>query len=229
MMKTFLAIVSIAAVTMIVAEWPGSQVNRAMMARAAGAQAPTPTVSVTTLPAMPGTPTKAPQGSPTPESGMPLVTPAPTTTPILGGVPTTPPLGVAVIPVEGQVQHPLYLTLGQLQHMRATSLTLHFHVYTGVPLTEILQQAQPTFPDDPETLMRKYIYFQAIPPQQNAILSFPEFSKQFNGQIILLAYSVDLKDVKPPGFAELVVQGDKSNARFIKIARIWVGEPPALH
>jgi hypothetical protein len=72
--------------------------------------------------------------------------------------------------------------------------------------------------------MRKYVYFQGV-DGKNAILSFPEFSKQFNGQLILLAYSVDLHDVKPPGFAQLVVQGDKTNARFIKVARIIVGEP----
>ena len=124
--------------------------------------------------------------------------------------------------------NPLTLSLNQLQHMKSLSLTLHFHTYTGVPLPELLALAQPSFSSDPETLMRKYVYFQGF-DGKNAILSFPEFSKQFNGQLVLLAYVVDLHDVKPPGFVQLVVQGDKSSARFIKVARIIVGEPGSPH
>lgn len=191
----------------------------------AKAQAPTPTVSVTTLPAMPGKTTPGP-ASPSPE--MPLLTPPPTAQPTPGGVPPQPAVGTAYIQVEGQVTNPLTLSLNQLQHMKSLSLTLHFHTYTGVPLPEILALAQPSFGSDPETLMRKYVYFQGF-DGKNAILSFPEFTKQFNGQLVLLAYVVDLKDVKPPGFVQLVVQGDKSNARFIKVARIIVGEPGSPH
>ncbi len=227
MMKTVLAFVSIAVVAFAVAGFSRATVNGATMAVAA--QAPTPTVSVTTLPAMPGTPTKPPATStPTQEPNMPLITPEPTIAATPGGAPTPPPVGVAFIQVEGQVANPVSLSLSQLQHMKALSLTLHFHTYTGVPLPEILALAQPTFSDDPETLMRKYVYFQGF-DGKNAILSFPEFSKAFNGQLVLLAYLVDLKDVKPPGFVQLVVQGDKSQARFIKVARIIVGEPPTPH
>lgn len=221
MMKVGFAFAATAVVALAIAGWPRAQLDRALVAPAVAAQAPTPTVSVTTLPAMPGQPSSSPA------TEMPFVTPAPTIapTPALGG-PTPPPVGYATIPVVGQVLHPVDLTLSQLQHMKELSLTLHFHVYTGVPLTEILALTGLAFPDDPQTLMRKYVYFQGI-DGKNAILSFPEFTKQFNGQLILLAYSVDLHDVKPPGFAELVVQGDKTNTRFIKVARIIVGEPPA--
>ncbi len=228
MMKTVFAFVSIAVVALAVTGFSHAGADRATMAIAA-AQAPTPTVSVTTLPAMPGTPTKSPATpAPTQEPVMPLITPVPTVAPTPGGVPTPPPVGVAYIQVMGQVSNPVNLTLGQLQHMKALSLTLHFHTYTGVPLNEILALAQPTFSDDPETLMRKYVYFQGF-DGKSAILSFPEFSKQFNGQLVLLAYLVDLKDVKQPGFAQLVVQGDKSQARFIKVARIIIGEPATPH
>jgi len=192
-----------------------------MMARAAGAQAPTPTVSVTTLPAMPGTPTSAPPANQS--TVAPVITPAPPAeTPAL---PTQPPVGVAYIPVTGQVMTPVNVTLSQLQHMKPVSLALRFHTYTGVPLTDVLALAHPTFPEDPQTLMRKYVYIQGF-KGQSAILSFPEFSKQFNGQLVLLAYLVDLRDVKPPGFIQLVVQGDKTDARFIKVAHIVIGEPP---
>jgi DMSO/TMAO reductase YedYZ molybdopterin-dependent catalytic subunit len=213
--KMMLALASIASLIVVSVVWSHSGSDRSMMANAA-AQAPTPTVSVTTLPAMPGTPTPAP--IPT----VPL-TPLPATNPMNG--PTLPPVGVAYIPVVGQVLHPLNITLSQMQHMKPISLTLHFHTYTGVPLLDILKQAQPTFPSDPATLMRKYVYVQGF-DGESAILSFPEFTQDFNGQIVMLAYLVDLKDVKPPGFAQLVVQGDKMPTRFIKVARLVVGEPP---
>ena len=221
MMKPILAFVSIAAITLVIAGWTSSGVNHGVMARAAGAQAPTPTVSVTTLPAMPGTPTSAP---PTSQPTIPpIVTPAPQV--VAPNSPTLPPVGVAYVPVTGQVMTPVNVTLSQLQHMRPVSLALRFHTYTGVPLTDVLALARPTFPDDPQTLMRKYVYIQGF-KGQSAILSFPEFSKQFNGQLVMLAYLVDLRDVKPPGFVQLVVQGDKTDARFIKVARIVIGEPP---
>jgi hypothetical protein len=219
MMKSFFAFLSIAIVALVVAGGLRSNENRALAAHAV-AQAPTPTVSVTTLPAMPGT-TNAPSSPP-----VQPVTPAPPNMSTQAGLPTIPPVGVAFIPVTGQVQYPLNVTLGQMQHMKPISLALHFHTYTGVLLTDVLALARPTFPDDPQTLMRKYVYIQGF-DGKSAILSFPEFSKQFNGQIVMLAYLVDLKDVKPPGFAQLVVQGDKSDARFIKVAHIVIGEPPA--
>jgi DMSO/TMAO reductase YedYZ molybdopterin-dependent catalytic subunit len=226
MIKTIFAFVSIAVIALAVTGWSRTGFDRAMIAYAATAQAPTPTVSVTTLPAMPGA-TKPPSSAPaTQEPVMPLLTPPPPVPP--GGAPTAPPIGVAYIQIEGQVSNPLSITLSQLQRMKPISLTLHFHTYTGVPLTELIAKAQPTFSDDPETLMRKYVYFQGF-DGKSAILSFPEFSQQFNGQLVVLAYLVDLKDVKPPGFVQLVVQGDKSNARFIKVARIVIGEPPTLH
>ena len=220
MMKPILAFISITAIALVIAGWTSSDVHRSTMARAAGAQAPTPTVSVTTLPAMPNAPSSTPTNQPT---VVPAVTPAPQA--VTPGLPTVPPVGVAYIPVTGQVMTPLNVTLSQLQRMKPVSLALRFHTYTGVPLTDVLALARPTFPDEPQTLMRKYVYIQGF-KGQNAILSFPEFSKQFNGQLVLLAYLVDLRDVKPPGFIQLVVQGDKTDARFIKVAHIVIGEPP---
>ena len=222
MMKPIIAFVSIVMVALVMAGWTDPNVNHSMMARAAGSQAPTPIVSVTTLPAMPpGTPTSAPSASQ--PTVAPVLTPAPpVATP---GLPTLPPVGVAYIPVTGQVMTPLNVTLSQLEHMKPISLALRFHTYTGVPLTDVLALARPTFPDEPQTLMRKYVYFQGF-KGQSAILSFPEFSKQFSGQLVMLAYLVDLRDVKPPGFVQLVVQGDKTDARFIKVAHIVIGEPP---
>jgi len=221
--KVFAAFIAVVVVAVTGLGRAGS--GRSPSSIAAAAQAPTPTVSVTTLPAMPTSPAGS-MSSPAPHATIPLLTPPPALTPPPGGIPTQPPVGVAFIQVEGQVSNPLSLSLSQLQHMKSLSLTLHFHTYTGVPLQEILELAQPTFAQDPQMLMRKYVYFQGF-DGQNAILSFPEFNKAFNGQLVLLAYLVDLHDVKQPGFVQLVVQGDKTTDRFIKVARIIVGEPAA--
>ncbi len=228
--KTMFAFVTIVAIAAVGAGWPGVGLSGATKVNAAPAQSPTPTVSVTTLPAMPGAPTKPPMATPaaTPAALPTLEIPAPTPTPLPVSVPTAPGVGVAFIPVQGEVSNALALTLSDLQHMKPLSLTLRFHTYTGVPLTEIIKKAQPTFSDDAQTLMRKYVYIQGF-NGQSAVLSFPEFSKQFNGQLVLLAYLVDLKDVKQPGFAQLVVQGDKTDARFIKVARLIIGEAPIPH
>jgi DMSO/TMAO reductase YedYZ molybdopterin-dependent catalytic subunit len=229
--KTLFAFIMVAAIAAIGAGWPSHGLDSATMVNAAPAHSPTPTVSVTTLPAMPGTPTKPPATAPATlptTTPVPLSIPAPTPTPLPVSVPTAPAVGVAFIPVQGEVSNALALTLSDLQHMKSLSLTLRFHTYTGVPLSEILKKAQLTFPDDPQTLMRKYVYIQGF-NGQTAILSFPEFSKQFAGQLVLLAYLVDLKDVKQPGFAQLVVQGDKTDARFIKVARLIIGEAPTPH
>src|SRR6202011_2082676 len=146
--KPFLAFVSIAAIAIVISGWTSTIVDHSMMARAAGAQAPTPTVSVTSLPAMPGTPTSAPPANQS--TVAPIITPVPPVeTPPL---PTPPPVGVAYIPVTGQVMTPVNVTLSQLQHMKPVSLALRFHTYTGVTPTDVLVFARPTFPDHPQTL-----------------------------------------------------------------------------
>ncbi len=182
---------------------------------------PVPTVSVTTLPAMPGPQTSfAPAPAPPPAASAPAT--QATRNPI--AIPPAPPLGIAYIQVLGDVNRPLTLTLKDLEHMRPASLTLRFHVYTGVPLTDVIRLAQPRFSSDPQTLMRKYVFVQGL-NGQSAIVSFPEFTKQFNGQLVLLAYMEDLRPLTGHGFVQLVVQDDNTTIRYIRIARIIIGEP----
>jgi DMSO/TMAO reductase YedYZ molybdopterin-dependent catalytic subunit len=185
---------------------------------------PVPTVSVTTLPAMPGPQASyAPPPAPAPPAPT-ASTPAVQATPNPIAIPPAPPLGIAYIQVVGDVEHPLTLTLKDLEHMRSASLTLRFHVYTGVPLTDVIRLAHPRFSSDPQTLMRKYVFVQGL-NGQSAIVSFPEFTKQFNGQLVLLAYMEDLRPLTGHGFVQLVVQDDNTSIRYIRIARIVIGEP----
>jgi hypothetical protein len=202
---------------LLVASWSNTSGGRSNVAIAAQGS-PVPTVSVTTLPAMPGSSTTA--------LPVQIQTAAPESVPTQNPLtmPVAPPLGVSYIQVVGDVNSPLTLTLKDLEGMRPASLTVHFHVYTGVPLIDVLNRAGLHFSTDPQTLMRKYVFIQGV-EGPSAIVSFPEFTKQFNGQLVLLAYRVDLRPVQGPGFVTLVVQDDNSMIRYIQVARIVVGEP----
>ena len=216
-LKRLLPLGFFAAAMICVASWLGSSFGPPSAAVAAQLS-PIPTVSVTTLPAMPGpNETTSPLPQPTMEPGS-AATQNPWT------VPVAPPLGVSYIQVVGDVINPLTLTLKDLEKMKPASLTLRFHTYTGVPLADVLNRSGLRFSSDPQTLMRKYVFLQGL-NGQSAIVSFPEFSNSFNGQLVLLAYLVDLRPVHGPGFVTLVVQDDKSTIRYIPVARIIVGEP----
>jgi hypothetical protein len=202
---------------LLIAGWSNVSFGRSSVAAAAQAS-PVPMVSVTTLPAMPGESSSAqPQSV---QSAAPVGAPATNS----WTLPIAPPLGDSYIQVVGEVNTPLTLTLNDLEKMKPDSLTLRFHTYTGVLLTDVLNRAGLRFSTDSQTLMRKYVFFQGT-NGESAIVSFPEFTKGFNGQLILLAYLVDLRPVKGPGFVTLVVQGDRTTARYINVARIIVGEP----
>ncbi len=210
---------AVAAMVLLVAAWSTSSQDRSSAANAAQGS-PVPTVSVTTLPAMPGPATSSATQTP-----FPMQTLAPlTATPNPLTLPIAPPLGVSYIQVVGDVANPLTLTLKDLEGMRPASLTLRFHTYTGVPLIDVINRAGLRFSTNPQILMRKYVYIQGL-NGQSATISFPEFTKEFNSQLILLAYLVDLRPVVGPGFVTLVVQDDKSTIRYINVARIVVGEP----
>jgi DMSO/TMAO reductase YedYZ molybdopterin-dependent catalytic subunit len=200
------------------AGWTAASFGSKAMAVAAQTS-PVPMVSVTTLPAMPGASTQT-----TAPPAMPQGT-APTALNAGSWPQPTPPVGVGYIQVVGEVDNPLLtLTLKDLEAMKPASLTLRFHTYTGVPLIDILNKAGLHFSQDPQTLMRKYVYIQGV-DGRSVTISFPEFMRPFNNQLILLAYLVDLRPVQGTGFVQLVIQDDRSTTRYIPVARIIVGEP----
>lgn len=193
---------------------------------------PTPMVSVTTLPALPGNiPTAQPLGG-----ASPFPTPPPTLVPAVPAPPTRSPQDLAahaIIEVGGDVNKPLALTLKDLEHMRGSSLTLQVidpdgrkrvHVFRGVLLADVVAAAQPRFGNDAATLARKYVMVTGVDGSA-AIVGFPEFAAQFNAKKILLAYLLDFKNLSSPGFAMLVVPEDATRARFLTVARLTVGEP----
>lgn len=230
MLRSLLALIGCAIVIVIVA---GTVVSQSPRDSAAQAAQPTPMVSVTTLPALPGNiSTASPLGSPTPFASTPGASPLP----IYAPPATMSPQEIAqhaIIEVRGDVVKPLTLSLKDLEHMKSTSLTLQlldpdgrrrFHTFTGVLLSDIINAAQPRFSMDPATLARKYVLITGV-NGENAIVGFPEFVPQFNGKRIILAYLLDLQNLTSPGFAMLAVPEDATRVRFLAVARLTVGEP----
>ena len=188
--------------------------------------APSPTVSVTTLPALP---TMAPNNS-GPATSPPVQSNSSSSA---GGGSVMAPPG-SVIQVVGDVADPRVVTLKDLQRMRRSSLTLRVldadgkwrvHTYTGVLLRDLISSVSPVGPGGSTGSTSAYALIEGV-SGDTALISFPEFEVAFNNKQILLAYTVD--GVPPPGpeICQLVVPEDQTQARFINgVTTIRIGSP----
>jgi DMSO/TMAO reductase YedYZ molybdopterin-dependent catalytic subunit len=184
------------------------------------AAAPSPSVSVTTLPQLPAT-------SPSQPTYAPANQPAPTST----GVMTAPG---TVIQVVGDIADPRVLTLKDLQLMRRSSVTLHVldadgkrrvHIYTGVLLRDIIASVSPTGPGGATQSTGAYALIEGV-NGDSAVIAFAEFEESFNNKQILVAYLVDGSPFPGQAIGQLVVPEDQSQGRFISpIATIRIGSP----
>lgn len=193
----------------------------AIGATGVAALAPSPTVSVTTLPALPtiapGAPTMAPVGPQT--SG--------------GSSGVSAPPG-SLIQVTGDVADPRVLSLKDLQLMRRSSLTLRvvdadgkrrLHIFTGVLLRDVIASVAPTGPGGATASTRAYASISGV-NGQTATIAFPEFEAAFNNKQILLAYMVDGAPLPGQSISELIVPEDQTQDRFIPaVATIRIGSP----
>jgi|SRR5579864_5080276 len=216
-MHRILALIAVVAVL-------GSAFGAALKAAPAFADAgrhvaPSPAVSVTTLPQLP---TVAPE--------------EPTYAP--GTAPTTPGISVApgtVIQVVGDVSSARVLTLKDLQLMRRSSVTLRVldadgkrrvHIYSGVLLRDVIAAVGPTGPGGAETSTKAWALVQGV-NGDSALVAFPEFETAFNNKGILVAYMVDGAPLSGSNIAELIVPEDQTQGRFITgISTIRIGSPP---
>ncbi|HYK53405.1 MAG TPA: hypothetical protein VEV38_07740 [Candidatus Eremiobacteraceae bacterium] len=192
-------------------------------AHALVALAPSPSVSVTTLPALP---TMAPNN---PSTTQPVQAPPPSSD--VGSIAAPPG---SVIQVVGDVADPRVVTLKDLQRMRRSSLTLRVqdtdgkwrvHTYTGVLLRDLVSSVSPIGPGGATQSTKAYAFIEGV-NGDSAIVSFPEFEVAFNNKQILLAYAVD--GVPPPGpqICQLVVPEDQTPARFVDgVTTIRIGSP----
>jgi len=197
-------------------------VTPAVGAPGVAALAPSPTVSVTTLPALPtiapGAPTMAPAGPSTSGGSSGFVAPP-----------------GALIQVTGDVADPRVFSLKDLQLMRRSSVTLRvmdadgrrrLHIFSGVLLRDIIVSVSPTGPGGATLSTRAYASIIGV-NGQTAIIAFPEFEAAFNNKQILLAYMVDGAPLPGQSISELIVPEDQTQARFIPaVATIRIGSPP---
>lgn len=184
---------------------------------------PSPEVSVTTLPQLPTEPPVEPTYAP--------VATAPPATAIPGSI--VAPAG-AVIQIVGDIQYPRVITLKDLEHMQHTSLTMRvvdpdgkrrLHIFTGVLLRDLVNQAVPTAPGGSTASTSAYALVEGA-NGDSAIVAFPEFEARFDNKQILVAYEIDGSPLSGQNIGELVVPEDQTNGRFIVgIATIRIGSP----
>jgi DMSO/TMAO reductase YedYZ molybdopterin-dependent catalytic subunit len=193
---------------------------------AAGAQAvvgvlaPSPSVSVTTLPQLPTVapvqPTYAPTNQPAPAASGIVAPPG------------------TVIQVVGDVADPRVLSLKDLQVMRRSSITLRVvdpdgkrrvHIYSGVLLRDLIASVSPIGPGGATQSTKAYALVEGI-GGDSAIVAFPEFEEAFNNKQILVAYMEDGAPLPGPSIGQLIVPEDQSQGRFVAgISTIRIGSP----
>jgi DMSO/TMAO reductase YedYZ molybdopterin-dependent catalytic subunit len=125
-----------------------------------------------------------------------------------------------VIKVEGEVTHPLQLSLADLAKMRRVEVraTEHGteHRFSGVAISDILQQAGVTMgPQLRGKNMAKYLLAKAADGYE-VIFSLPELDSAFTDRVIILADQADGSPLPADkGPFRIVVPGEKKPARWI--------------
>ena len=126
-----------------------------------------------------------------------------------------------MIKVEGEVTHPLELGPADLAKMRRVEVRSaehdgKEHLYSGVPLSDILQQAGVTMgPQLRGKNMAKYLLVKAADGYE-VLFSLPELDSTFSSRVIILADQVDGSPLPANrGPFRIVVPGEKKPARWI--------------
>lgn len=125
------------------------------------------------------------------------------------------------IKVEGEVAHPLQLSMADLAKMRrvevvATDRDGKEHHYSGVPVADILQQAGTTMgPQLRGENMAKYLLVRSADGYE-VVFSLPELDSTFSNRVIILADQADGSPLPAnKGPFRIVVPGEKKPARWI--------------
>jgi DMSO/TMAO reductase YedYZ molybdopterin-dependent catalytic subunit len=189
------------------------------------AAAPSPAVSVTTLPQLP---TVSPAQPVTAPPGASAPAPATASSGSIAAPPGT------VIQLVGDVSYPKVITLKDLQLMQHTSLTMRVvdpdgkrrvHIFTGVLLHDLIAQVAPTAPGGAETSPNSYALVEGA-NGDTALVAFPEFETAFNAKRIIVAYEIDGAPLPGQNIGELIIPEDQSSGRFIVgVTTIRIGTP----
>jgi len=196
---------------------------------ASSTPAPSPVVSVTTLPALP---------SPAVATAHPgAMSPSASSAPAPIAQPTSqsplPPSPGALIAVTGRVAKPVTVTIDQLRNMHQVSLTMRvvdpdgkhrFHIFSGASLPGVIDQAQPLTVGGTQNAIAAWAIVTGLSGGP-AVVAFPEFESDFGGHRAILAYTVDGKAVEQG--VMLVIEGDATSLRFVRgVTKIDVEEAP---
>lgn len=131
------------------------------------------------------------------------------------------PAKQATVKVEGEVTHPLQLTRADLGKMKRAEVhvTDHDgkeHAYSGVSLSDILQEAGVTMgPQLRGKNMAKYLLVRSADGYE-VIFSLPELDSAFTNRVIILADQMDGSPLPAnKGPFRIIVPGEKKPARWI--------------
>jgi DMSO/TMAO reductase YedYZ molybdopterin-dependent catalytic subunit len=131
------------------------------------------------------------------------------------------PAKQATIKVEGEVTHPMELSPADLAKMRRVEVHAadrdgKEHTYSGVPLSDILQQAGVTMgPQLRGGNMAKYLLVKSADGYE-VLFSLPELDSTFSSRVIILADQADGSPLPAnKGPFRIVVPGEKKPARWI--------------
>jgi Oxidoreductase molybdopterin binding domain len=125
----------------------------------------------------------------------------------------------ASVAVAGQVQHPMTLTVADLQKLPATTVPISFMTdkgqesasYTGALLLTVIGNAAPI--DGPgKNAKLRHTYLVTASDGYAVALSQGEIDPNFEGKSVILAYQ---KDGKPTGI-RLIIPGDKHGGRAVR-------------
>lgn len=128
----------------------------------------------------------------------------------------------AQVTVSGEVLTPLQLSLKDLQAMTVQEVKTKDmqgteHVYTGVPLVEILRAAGVTLGRElrGENLTKSLLLGAA--DGYEVVYALAEIDPEFTDEVVLLAFSVDGQPLpNGEGPFRIVAPGDKRPARWIR-------------
>lgn len=184
---------------------PSASVAAAMTAQRTST--PVPSVSATTLPALPS-------------SAVPS-TMAPTmSTPTPSGIVAPPG---TLIQVTGAVASPIVLGLKDLQAMTRSTLTMRVldldgkrrvHIFTGPLFSDVISEARPTTSTGVDMATHAYALVTGM-NGASAIIAFAEFHRDYNAKRIILAYEEDGGPLPGSGIAQLIVPEDATQGRCI--------------
>ncbi|MFJ8016283.1 molybdopterin-dependent oxidoreductase [Streptomyces sp. NPDC096339] len=172
-----------------------------------------------------GTPGKA-AGSPAPASSAAGTPGSP------AAAPPAPALKPGEVRVAGQVDKPYTVTLASLRALPQASVEVEYtsskgqqkHTYQGVPLHDVLKDAQPRFDAAKKNGRLRGVVAATGGGDYRAVFAWAELDPDFAKSQILLAVSEDGKPFDDAAGPRLVVPQDTKGGRYVsELNQLWVG------